>query len=177
MSSRTLSIATPAESVAGVVLFAALTAIGSHIRLPLQPVPFTMQVFFVLLSGVVLGSSRGAMSQLTYIAMGLAGAPVFAATPHAGVAVLTGPTGGYLLGFVLASYIAGWLAERNMPVLLAGLAGLAFIYLFGYAVLARYLGSSGAAWRLGVQPFIFADLLKVAALMPARPGWSLWREV
>lgn len=159
--------------IAGIVLFAALTALGSHIRFPLTPVPFTMQVFFVLLSGLVLGPIEGAASQLAFIVAGLAGAPFFASPPHAGPAVLLGPTGGYLWGFVLASYITGRLARQGIPTFAAGLAGLAAIYLCGFSWLSIHVSSASVAWEVGIKPFLVADLLKVAGVTASLPGWDI----
>lgn len=181
------------EMLARALLFAALTGIGAIIRIPLSPVPVTMQVFFVLLSGMVLGPFWGATSQLMYLAMGLCGAPFFAAPPYAGPAVLFGPTGGYLWGFVLAACAAGWVSgafasrpgseKRFAPFgyLVAGMAGIAAIYAAGTAWLGVWLSlhgaSASAAFELGVKPFILIDLLKAAAaaslssLVPRK--WSL----
>lgn len=161
--------------LARAVLFAALTGMGAVLRVPLSPVPLTMQVFFVLLSGLVLGPVWGPASQLFYLVMGCCGAPFFAAPPYAGPAVLFGPTGGYLWGFVPAAWAAGWLAERGGKRLrnraagaavLAGaaLAGVAAIYAAGTAWLAAWLGMHGRdaslSLALGVRPFIGADLAK-----------------
>ncbi len=181
------------EMLARALLFAALTGIGAIIRIPLSPVPVTMQVFFVLLSGMVLGPFWGATSQLIYLAMGLCGAPFFAAPPYAGPAVLFGPTGGYLWGFVLAACVSGWVSRgllaRSRPdsrfaalgYLAAGAAGIAAIYAAGTAWLGAWLSLHGAsaslAYELGVKPFILVDLLKaimaasLAGLVPRR--WSL----
>ncbi|MEW6554279.1 MAG: biotin transporter BioY [Actinomycetota bacterium] len=159
------------------LLFAALTGIGALLRIPTSPVPVTMQVFFVLLSGMVLGPAWGAASQLIYLCMGLCGAPFFAAPPYAGPAVLFGPTGGYLWGFVAAAWATGWVSEafvarrggrmRGLGHLCAGLAGVAVIYTTGTAWLAVWLSLHGAeasaAFALGVRPFILPDLAKAAA--------------
>lgn len=178
---RTAERAIPREGemLVRAVLFAALTGIGALLRIPTSPVPVTMQVFFVLLSGMVLGPTWGAASQLIYLCMGLCGAPFFAAPPFAGPAVLFGPTGGYLWGFVAAAGAAGWVSEalsrrwRNrgraggLGYLCAGLAGIAVIYIPGTAWLAAWLGLHGAnapaAFALGVRPFILPDLIKAAA--------------
>jgi biotin transport system substrate-specific component len=180
------------EMLARALLFAALTGIGAIIRIPLSPVPVTMQVFFVLLSGLVLGPFWGATSQLLYLLMGLCGAPFFAAPPYTGPAVLFGPTGGYLWGFVLAAGIAGLvrnvLAARKRPGKAAGLlidlcaclAGITVIYVSGTAWLGSWLSLHGtgasAAYELGVKPFILVDMAKataaasMVALVPR--GWS-----
>ena len=165
--------------LARALLFAALTGIGALIRIPLSPVPVTMQVFFVLLSGMALGPFWGPASQVLYLSMGASGAPFFAAPPYAGPAVLFGPTGGYLWGFVLAAGVAGWacraLTGRNnqegrlsgLGLLYAGIAGTATIYGAGAAWLSAWLSLHGASaslvWELGVKPFILVDLAKAGA--------------
>ena len=182
-----------AEWAAWALLFAALTGMGAIMRVPLSPVPLTMQVFFVLLSSIVLGPVWGPLSQLAYLAMGLCGAPFFAAPPHAGPAVLFGPTGGYLWGFVLASAVTGWLSAAvrrrargrrsaaNAYLLLSGLAGVVAIYAAGTGWLAAWLGALGKdsslAFALGVRPFIAPDLAKAAlaalaagSVIPLAPG-------
>ncbi len=178
--------------LARALLFAALTGIGAVIRIPLSPVPVTMQVLFVLLAGMVLGPFWGAASQLMYLAMGLCGAPFFAAPPYAGPAVLFGATGGYLWGFVLAAFVSGWVSRalanfmqyhRRIAVLgylAAGLAGIAIVYAAGTSWLGVWLSVQGSraslAFELGVKPFILIDLLKaamassLASLVPSK--WS-----
>ena len=181
------------ELAARALLFAALTGIGALMRIPTSPVPVTMQVFFVLLSGMVLGPYWGAASQLIYLGMGLCGAPFFAAPPYAGPAVLFGPTGGYLWGFVAAAFAAGWVSrtltsrprwQARIPGLgytCAGIVGIAIIYATGTTWLGAWLSLHGAgasaAFELGVKPFILVDLLKAmaAAFMASAipPKWSL----
>ena len=173
------SIPIDGEMAARALLFAALTGIGALMRIPTSPVPVTMQVFFVLLSGMVLGPYWGAASQLIYLGMGLCGAPFFAAPPYAGPMVLFGPTGGYLWGFVAAAFASGWVSrtlfsrprpQSRIPGLgyaCAGIAGIAVIYAAGTAWLGAWLSlhgaSASAAFALGVRPFILVDLLKAAA--------------
>ncbi|RJP27027.1 MAG: biotin transporter BioY [Actinobacteria bacterium] len=175
--------------LARALLFAALTGIGALLRIPTSPVPVTMQVFFVLLSGMILGPYWGALSQVLYLGMGLCGAPFFAAPPYAGPAVLFGPTGGYLWGFILAAAASGWTSRRlaarerfpGMGYLLAGIVGIAAIYSCGTAWLGAWLSLNGAgasaAFALGVKPFILVDLLKalgaatLARTVPRK--WSL----
>ena len=152
--------------------FAALTACLSQatIRLPFSPVPITLQVLGVILSGMLLGSRLGALAQIQYIAAGLMGAPIFAGAV-AGPVVLAGPTAGYLPGFILGAFITGLLAERMhnrqiTSLFAVGLAGVAAIYICGAAWLSVWLRVSGleqlgAAWLLGILPFIGVDAVKV----------------
>jgi biotin transport system substrate-specific component len=148
----------------GIILFAAFTALAARITLPLPftPVPITLQVMAVLLSGLVLGPRAGAASQLVYLATIAAGLPLDAR--GLGTAALTGPTAGYLIGFVPAAFVTGWLAERlpatRVSRFLAALAGVAVIYAAGVAWLAPAMGGLRTAWTLGVAPFILIDLGK-----------------
>jgi len=158
-------------------VFSVLTAIGAWISIPLPitPVPFTLQVFFVLLSGAVLGGRLGALAQIIYLLLGLIGLPVFAGG-GSGPGVLVGPTGGYLLGFVLAAYLTGRIAEaKRFPCLirmtLASLAGLVPIYLLGEIGLWMWLRSSLTVLLMfGVIPFLPADIIKaiIAAYVASR---------
>lgn len=151
--------------VIGVVAFAAATAVGAKISLliPGTPVPFTFQPAFVLLAGVMLGGSLGAASMALYLAAGLAGLPVFVA--GGGAAYLLGPTGGYLMAYPLAAFLAGAFAHRGTARTLGGLLlGLAAIYAGGLAWLA-VVGDVNVAVALGLRPFILADLVKVAMVL------------
>ncbi|MEH6942913.1 biotin transporter BioY [Bacillus sp. JJ722] len=125
---------TSTVSLAAVALFAALTAIGAFIKIPLPYVPFTLQILFVFLSGCLLGSKRGLQSQLVYVGIGLAGLPVF--TQGAGIGYVLQPTFGYLIGFILAAYVVGWIIERipNPQIkhfIIANIVGVIVVYLFG----------------------------------------------
>lgn len=152
-----------------IVGFGILTALSSKLSfyLPFSPVPITLQSFVVLLSGAILGARSGALSQITLIAMGAAGLPVFAqALP--GNLVLLGPTGGYVLGFVLAAYISGAFFEKfTRPgflksFLLFFVASL-FIFLPGVAWLTTYTGKDlWTAIQIGFVPFILGDFVKCA---------------
>ena len=117
-----------------VAFFVALTAIGARLEIPLPYVPFTLQTFFVLLAGMLLGSRLGALSQMLYIVIGLIGLPVFAR--GGGIGYVVQPTFGYIIGFVPAAFITGRLIESRLQVsrrrfVAASLAGLASVYLLG----------------------------------------------
>lgn len=157
----------------GIAAVVVLIGLGAHVRffLPDSPVPVTLQTFFVLLAGAMLGPRDGMIAALCYIAAGTAGGPVFALGPG-GVAYLCGPTGGYLVGFVAAAGVVGVVAGRNGagkdagPARLAAglLAGGALILLPGALHLALVTGLGfRRAMEIGVGPFIAGDLLKVAA--------------
>lgn len=153
----------------------ALIAIAAQIAIPMpfSPVPLTMQPLAVLLVGVVLGSKRGAAAAVLYLFEGLSGLPVFA-QGHGGAVWLAGATAGYLYSYPFAAFVAGWFSERGWgTTLLRSLAGmfvaLAVIYAGGWAWLATVTTSPRLAYAIGVEPFIIADIIKVAfgaALLP-----------
>ncbi|MBN2097209.1 MAG: biotin transporter BioY [Candidatus Omnitrophica bacterium] len=153
----------------GLSAFIILTALGAAVRIPLgfTPVPITLQTFFVLLSGAVLGRNWGALSQIGYIFLGVLGLPIFSGA-QSGTVYLFGPTGGYLAGFVLSSWITGALLEKSQnsalkSALVMSVACLGGIYLFGVLGLAIFLKSSiTSALALGFLPFIPGDIIKIA---------------
>lgn len=154
------------KTVVTVVAASLLIVLGAQVqvRLPFSPVPVTLQTFAVLLAGALLGSRRGALAVLAYLAQGLMGLPVFAGW-RGGVAHLLGPTGGYLLGFVAAAFVTGVLFERGwgakpISAFLALLAGNAVIYALGLPWLALYVGA-GRAVALGLAPFVIGDAAKI----------------
>ena len=164
-----------ARRAAAAVGGALLVGLASQFAVPLPgtPVPVTLQVPAVLLVGALLGPRVGAASMVVYLALGVAGLPVFAPVGAPGFARLLGPTGGYLLAYPLAAVLTGHIVRdaRSWPRLAAGLlAGLAAIYAGGTVQLAVLTGDSGAAWRLGSQPFFLMDLVKllVVALLLRR---------
>jgi biotin transport system substrate-specific component len=149
-----------------IVGFTALTALSAQLEVRIGDfVPFTMQVFAVLLAGLVLGPRDGALSQLLYLLLIRLNLPL--AAGGAGAAALLGPTAGYLLGFVPAAYVTGWLAQRvarrGLLRWLAGLAGVAVIYLCGLTGLLLIARLPLAdAWAAGAAPFIGLDAAKAA---------------
>ncbi len=156
-------------------LFAGLTGLAAQIRIPLPftPVPITAQVLFVLLCGIMIGKYAG-LSQLIYVGGGAAGIPWFN-NMTGGVSALSGVTGGYLVGFILAAFLIGSVVESYPAILkrftllfLLMLVGVGVIYTFGIIHLAFVLGVGiKEAAILGVLPFIVGDLIKasVAALI------------
>lgn len=155
----------------------ALTALGAKVSIPWLPVPFTLQTFFVLLTAFVLGSRRSVAAQMAYIGAGLCGLPVFAG-PIAGPAYVFGPTGGYLLGFVAASWLVGSLAEkgwdkRTWSSVLAMTIGSIVILSIGTMWLGVLIGFEKAL-MVGVAPFLLSELAKVlvaGAMLPV--AWKL----
>jgi biotin transporter BioY len=165
-----------------VVGFACLTAALAQISFWIGPVPITGQTFAVLLTGALLGSRRGALSQLSYLAIGATGIPYwFALGGPAGIARLVGPTGGYLVGFVAAAFLVGWLAERGWDrrvwtAIPAMLSGSVVIYIFGLSWLAHFI-SGGSLLQAGLYPFVIGDFIKVVAAALVLPsGWLLLRR-
>lgn len=153
--------------VLAVTAFAVATALGAHVAVPLTPVPVTLQTFFVILAGALLGPGLGAASQVAYLGMGVAGLPVFAG--GFGLAYLAGPTGGYLLAFPATAFVAGVVARRvrgrgltAAAVLFVGFFLASLITLGGgTGWLAVMTGDPGRALALGFLPFLVGDVLKV----------------
>jgi biotin transport system substrate-specific component len=165
---------------AGLVLAgAALTAGLAQVAIPLWPVPITGQTLAVLLVGASLGATRGAVSMVVYALAGLVGLPVY--SDHtAGAAVLLGPTGGYIVGFVLAAALTGWLAERRwerslLAGMLAFVAGSVVVFLVGLPWLRVTLGLTWAQTLTGgLYPFVLGGIIKaVVAALVLRGAWAL----
>ncbi len=158
-----------------------LIAILAQVRivLPFTPVPITGQTLGVLLTGALLGSRRGALALALYLVEGILGLPVFTGG-GSGMTHLVGATGGYLIGFVVAAWVVGWLCEHGLERDLRSawapfLAGEALIYLMGVPWLARFVGGVPAALSLGLLPFLPGDLIKMllaATLLP-----TAWQRV
>jgi len=170
-----------AERAGAVAFITALTAAAAQISVPLPftPVPFTFQPMVVLIGAMALGSRLGMTSQVLYLMLGIAGLPVFAASPllPQGLGRLIGPTGGYLMAYPAAAFAAGWLAERGLDrryatSVLAMACGLALIFASGVAWLGLYVqpgrGLNGAL-AAGLYPFVLGDEVKAliaASVMP-----------
>ena len=139
--------------------FAILTALSAQVRIviPISPVPITGQTFVVLLSGLILGSTFGAISMLMYLFIGMSGLPFFSAGV-AGLAILKSPTIGYIIGFFLAAYVIGTFATK--PIL-AIVLGSMTIYIAGVSGLMIILNTSlSNAFAIGVVPFLIGDAIK-----------------
>ena len=141
------------------------------------PVPFTMQTFAVLMIGALFGANRASAAVLLYLFEGAAGLPVFS-HGQAGISVFMGPTGGYLIGFLIAAYITGLLAQRGwdrrfISTAFAMLIGNIFIYTFGILRLTVLVGFDSAL-KTGLYPFIAGAIIKIilaAGLLPT--GWKI----
>ena len=178
-----------ADKFALAIVFACLTGLLAQARffLPYTPVPVTGQVFAVLLSGVILGKWYGGLSQSIYAGLGAAGLPWFNGF-KGGMAVISGVTGGYIIGFIAASLIIGWFTDRYIrsrkfiPMFLLMVFGIGVIYVFGVVQLGLVLGvNAQKAIELGALPFIGVDLYKaliVTAIASAvTPGKAYGNEI
>ena len=173
-------IDTRIKNIALVLSFAVITALCSKLSLEIGPIPVTMQTFSVVLAGVLLGSKRGALSQVAYLAGGLAGIPWF--SRGGGLTYIMSPTFGFIVGFIVAAYIIGRLAEKGWDrkvgtAMLAMLMGNVFLYLFGLLWLVRFVGTE-AVLAVGLYPFVVGDLLKILLAGLALPlGWKFINKI
>ena len=150
------------------ILGSILLAISAKIKIPFYPVPMTMQTFVVLLLGISLGWKLGLFTVALYLVEGIAGLPVFAGTPEKGMGIVyfTGPTMGYLIGFLAAVYLTGFFTfDNNFFKNFAKLLfSVSFIYLLGLIWLGTLIGWDKPIFKLGVQPFLLAELFKILLL-------------
>lgn len=169
------------RDIAIVIGASALMALLAQLTIPLPVVPITGQTLGVLLIGAVLGSKRGALAMIAYLAEGAIGLPVFAGGAGS-VVVLIGPTAGYLFSYPIAAFVVGWLCERGFDrklftAAVAMLAGEVVIYSIGLPWLSFYV-PNGEVFITGLTPFIPGDLLKLiiaAILVPS--GWKVLEKV
>ena len=169
----------PALVLGGSILIALCAQVA--VWLPFSPVPVTGQTFAVLVVGVLLGARRGSLAVLMYIAEGAMGLPVFA-SGRVGPAILVGPTGGYLVGFVVAAYITGLLAEsgwdrRIGTAVLAMMFGNVAIYVFGLLWLGVLFGFSEDILVMGFYPFVIGEVVKImlgATVLPL--AWKMLEQ-
>ena len=162
------------------VVGSALLWVSAKVQVPFWPVPMTMQTLVVLLIGFAYGPRLGMATVMLYLAEGAAGLPVFAGTPEKGIglAYMLGGTGGYLMGFVLAAGLAGWLAQRGwdrnvVTVALAMFAANIVIYVFGVGWLTSLIGFE-KAYTYGLLPFIAGDIAKLVLAVCLLPvTWKL----
>ena len=157
---------------AGIIKFLLLALIGSiilaissKIKIPFYPVPMTMQTLVVLIIGVGYGWKLGVVTVLLYLFEGIIGLPVFSGSPEKGIGLVyfTGPTMGYLLGFIIAAYVSGKFTYNNnvIETVLKLFFATSFIYILGIAWLGSLIGWDKPIFQLGAQPFLLAELFKI----------------
>jgi biotin transport system substrate-specific component len=149
-------------------------ALAAHVTVPMLPVPMTLQTLAVLAIGAAYGSRLGAATLGLYAVEGAAGLPVFAPTPD-GYPGILGPTGGYIIGFILAAALVGWLVEsgraNTVPKLIAAtLAGAVILYVPGLLWLSHFVGAD--ALKYGLYPFVIGDVIKAVVAALAVPAAS-----
>jgi biotin transport system substrate-specific component len=158
----------------------ALLTVSAKMQVPFYPVPMTMQTFAVLVIGMAFGWKLGGLTVLAYLLEGAFGLPVFAGTPVKGIglAYMAGPTGGYLVGFLMSAMTVGYLAERGfdrsvLTTLIAMVIGTALIFLCGYVWLSSLIGLE-KAFQFGVLPFVWGGVFKIALAAAVLPMcWKL----
>ena len=142
-----------------------ILAISSKIKIPFYPVPMTMQTLVVLMIGIAFGWKLGLATVSLYMFEGMIGLPVFAGTPEKGIGLVyfTGPTMGYLIGFLAATFFAGKFNYDNniLNTFLKLLFATSFIYILGMAWLGNLIGWDKPVFKLGAQPFLLAELFKI----------------
>lgn len=175
---------TETKSIVLCSLFSALVCIGAFIKVPLPPVPFTMQWFFVAMAGLILGSKLGFTSVAIYIFIGLAGLPVF--TKGGGIGYVFQPTFGYIIGFAVAAFVIGKISEKReknfLNFFLSNLIGLSLVYLIGfiylYVIMTNVLGKDVELFKLlksAVIIFIPTDIL--SAILSAKVASRVYKTL
>ena len=150
-----------------------LLTISAKIKIPFYPVPMTMQTFVVLFLGITFGYRLGLMAVSLYLLEGIFGLPVFSNSPEKGIGLVyfTGPTMGYLIGFLIAVFIAGYLKEQNnyLFIFFKLAFAVSFIYALGLIWLGIIIGWDKPIFKLGAEPFIFAEIFKLLLLTVLYP--------
>ena len=145
-----------------------LLTISAKIKIPFYPVPMTMQTFVVLFLGIILGPKIGLLTIGLYLLEGIFGLPVFAGTPEKGIGFIyfTGPTMGYLIGFLIAAYFSGSFKYDKglINTFFKLMFSVSFIYIFGLLRLGFLIGWDKPIFQLGAQPFLLAELFKILIL-------------
>ena len=166
------------NKVAKVILLAIigsiLLTISAKIKIPFYPVPMTMQTFVILFLGIVLGPKIGLLTVSLYLFEGIFGLPVFAGSPEKGIGFIyfTGPTMGYLIGFLAAIYFAGLFKYENglIDTFLKLIFSVSFIYIIGLIWLGILIGWEKPIFKLGAQPFLLAEIFKILLLLFLMPN-------
>ncbi|MDA1197471.1 MAG: biotin transporter BioY [Proteobacteria bacterium] len=161
------------KSVFVILIGTILLAISSKIKIPFYPVPMTMQTLVVLLLGIVLGWKLGLATVMLYLFEGIIGLPVFSGSPEKGIGLVyfTGPTMGYLIGFLFTVYFSGSFnfTGNLIKKILQLIFSVSFIYLLGVLWLGTLIGWEKPLFQLGVQPFLLAELFKILIILFSLP--------
>ena len=156
------------KSLIIVIIGSIILTISAKIKIPFYPVPMTMQTFVVLLLGISFGYRIAIATVGLYLLEGILGLPVFSNSPEKGIGIIyfTGPTMGYLIGFLFASFFAGYLNFKTsiFLIFLKLIFSVSFIYIFGVIWLGTLIGWDKPIIQLGVTPFLLAELLKILIL-------------
>ena len=162
-----------AKIILAAVLGTLLLTISAKIKIPFYPVPMTMQTFMVLFLGITLGPKIGLLTISLYLFEGIFGLPVFAGTPEKGIGLIyfTGPTMGYLIGFLVAVYFAGSFKYDKgiINTFLKLIFSISFVYILGMIWLGTLIGWDKPIFKLGAQPFLLAELFKMLLLLFLTP--------
>ena len=155
------------------ILGTLLLTISAKVKIPFYPVPMTMQTFVVLFLGIAFGYKIGLLTVSLYLLEGIIGLPVFANSPEKGIGFVyfTGPTMGYLIGFLIAVFLAGYFKyEKNFVyIFIKLLFSVSFIYIFGLLWLGYLIGWDKPIFKFGAQPFLLAELFKLLLLVILSP--------
>ena len=155
------------------IIGTALITISAKIKIPFYPVPMTMQTFVILLIGITLGYKMGLVTVGLYLFEGIIGLPVFASSPEKGIGIVyfIGPTMGYLVGFLVAVYFAGLFKYDKgiINTFLKLIFSVSFVYILGLVWLGVLIGWDKPIFKLGAQPFLLAELLKILLLLFLTP--------
>ena len=155
------------------ILGTLLLTVSAKIKIPFYPVPMTMQTFIVLFLGITLGPRIGLLTVSLYLFEGIFGLPVFAGTPEKGIGLIyfTGPTMGYLIGFLVAVYFAGSFKYDKgiINTFLKLIFSISFVYILGMIWLGILIGWDKPIFKLGAQPFLLAELFKMLLLLFLTP--------
>ena len=158
-----------------------LLTLSAKIKIPFYPVPMTMQTFVVLFLGITLGYKLGLLSVGLYLIEGIMGFPVFSNSPEKGVGLIyfTGPTMGYLIGFMVAAFIVDYIKfDKNyMQIFIKLSFSVSFIYLLGLLWLGTLIGWDKPVFKLGAQPFLLAEFFKLALLTFLYPIFIKIRKI
>ena len=161
------------KSILVIFLGSVLLAVSAKIKIPFYPVPMTMQTFVILLIGITFGYKVGVATVSLYLLEGIIGMPVFANSPEKGIGVayFIGPTMGYLIGFLIAVYLAGFFKYDKgiINTFLKLIFSVSFIYFLGMIWLGALIGWDKPVFKLGAQPFLLAELFKVVLLLLLTP--------